>query len=48
MNYSHTGHGDIVWGQGSQRLKNLEILQNEYGHGKFMENEKLAKCHGVL
>ena len=32
--------------QGIQRPGNLEILENENGHGKVNEHEKLAKSHG--
>ena len=28
--------------------RRLENLENENGHGKVMEHEKLAKSHGIL
>ena len=28
--------------------RRLENLENENGHGKFMEHEKLDKSHGIL
>ena len=30
------------------RLRRLENLENENGHGKVMEHEKLAKSHGIF
>ena len=32
----------------TQRLENLENLQNESGHGKVMEHDILAKSHRIL
>ena len=29
-------------------MENLEILENQNGHGKVMEHENMAKSHGIL